>query len=420
MILFKWWLVLFTIAIMSLTIALFFPPYISSKGANKAFKTTVLYYCPKQLKKVPKIQYILSSFFDQIQLVQTPSRLPKPTNNPRFVLQNLNSMSCHNWSKKTLDPNTYFIGHDAGEISHTNQTIHCNKVHFLLDRSAVRVKKGCIGLHYLQGYTSALVPPGPDVTPALLPKKFQRVSGYKIPVRLTSQQALRAFKKKKNLCVLASTRLSRRGHSADALVRMAFWYLLSKRSGVQCHGTTFISNDRLPFKPARITCKGSHLDTYRCLQPYKFVISMENKSELGYISEKIFTGILSNAVPIYFGAPDIGNYMNVKRFIHCQISPRFLMEFRKHKRWKPGYSFYSLQPLGTQNKTFIDKHQLKTIDILKWAASVLEGPLEKCLNETLYVWKHPSVYVRKLQEQPMWERDLVNSRNTLSKFFRRE
>ena len=33
---------------------------------------------------------------------------------------------------------------------------------------------------------------------------------------------------------------------------------------------------------------------------------MENTQELGYVSEKLFAGVLAETVPVYFGAPDVG------------------------------------------------------------------------------------------------------------------
>jgi len=53
---------------------------------------------------------------------------------------------------------------------------------------------------------------------------------------------------------------------------------------------------------------------------YKFHIVMDNTLVDGYVSEKLFNGALGGGVPIYFGASDVGKYVNEKSFIHCNVN----------------------------------------------------------------------------------------------------
>lgn len=50
---------------------------------------------------------------------------------------------------------------------------------------------------------------------------------------------------------------------------------------------------------------------------HKFVIAFENTSWPGYMTEKFAEAAASNAVPIYWGDPDIGKIFNPKAFINC-------------------------------------------------------------------------------------------------------
>eukprot|EP00485_Elphidium_margaritaceum_P014686 CAMPEP_0202733706 /NCGR_PEP_ID=MMETSP1385-20130828/188305_1 /ASSEMBLY_ACC=CAM_ASM_000861 /TAXON_ID=933848 /ORGANISM="Elphidium margaritaceum" /LENGTH=561 /DNA_ID=CAMNT_0049400045 /DNA_START=488 /DNA_END=2169 /DNA_ORIENTATION=+ len=52
-------------------------------------------------------------------------------------------------------------------------------------------------------------------------------------------------------------------------------------------------------------------------RPYKFFITFENSKIKGYSTEKIFNALYANAVPIYFGDPMITQYLNPRKFIHC-------------------------------------------------------------------------------------------------------
>lgn len=50
---------------------------------------------------------------------------------------------------------------------------------------------------------------------------------------------------------------------------------------------------------------------------YKFVIAFENSSRAGYLTEKFADAAASNAIPIYWGDPEIGQLLNPKAFINC-------------------------------------------------------------------------------------------------------
>ena len=50
---------------------------------------------------------------------------------------------------------------------------------------------------------------------------------------------------------------------------------------------------------------------------HKFVIAFENCSYPGYLTEKFVDAALANAIPIYWGDPEIGKLFNSKAFINC-------------------------------------------------------------------------------------------------------
>lgn len=51
---------------------------------------------------------------------------------------------------------------------------------------------------------------------------------------------------------------------------------------------------------------------------YKFVISFENSYAKGYITEKLPNVLAGGSIPIYRGAPDIGDYFNLNRIINYE------------------------------------------------------------------------------------------------------
>ena len=59
-------------------------------------------------------------------------------------------------------------------------------------------------------------------------------------------------------------------------------------------------------------------ENYKKIKSYKFVICFENSHTENYITEKIFQAVMGNAIPIYRGAPNIGEYFNTKSFINYE------------------------------------------------------------------------------------------------------
>ena len=54
---------------------------------------------------------------------------------------------------------------------------------------------------------------------------------------------------------------------------------------------------------------------------HKFAIAFENYSYPGYLTEKFAEAAQAEAIPIYWGDPEIGNYFNNKAFINCHDYP---------------------------------------------------------------------------------------------------
>lgn len=50
---------------------------------------------------------------------------------------------------------------------------------------------------------------------------------------------------------------------------------------------------------------------------YKFAIAFENCSYPGYLTEKLIDAAIVDAIPIYWGDPDVGDHFNSKAFINC-------------------------------------------------------------------------------------------------------
>ena len=59
-------------------------------------------------------------------------------------------------------------------------------------------------------------------------------------------------------------------------------------------------------------------DKIKAIRNSRFVFAFENAQHNGYISEKIFDVMLADSVPVYWGAPDIDNYVPKDCFINYE------------------------------------------------------------------------------------------------------
>lgn len=85
------------------------------------------------------------------------------------------------------------------------------------------------------------------------------------------------------------------------------------RSGIANKAT-----DRGVYEVGRRTYNDLAVQKYR---PYKFVICCENSRHPGYVTEKMVSAMLANAIPIYLGAPDVVEHFNPNSFVNIASYP---------------------------------------------------------------------------------------------------
>ena len=60
------------------------------------------------------------------------------------------------------------------------------------------------------------------------------------------------------------------------------------------------------------------------LKSYRYSIVIENNSELDYFTEKVIDACLLETIPIYWGAPNISKYFDIRGFIVCESIDQIL------------------------------------------------------------------------------------------------
>jgi len=83
------------------------------------------------------------------------------------------------------------------------------------------------------------------------------------------------------------------------------------------------------------------------LKDYKYSISIENALTPNYITEKVFDCFLTGTIPIYYGAPNIGEYFDLNGILTFNTLPGLVKILDKLKL--EGDDFYSKNILAIKN-----------------------------------------------------------------------
>lgn len=126
--------------------------------------------------------------------------------------------------------------------------------------------------------------------------QMKRFLNKKIPLK-------KELQKKKFCAFVVSSNSSRE--------RVKFYKMLSKYKKVDSYGK--VMNNM-----GNIIQKKNWKSNSDLFKEYKFVICFENSFSNEYITEKLPNVMLANSIPVYRGAPNVGEYFNTKSFINYE------------------------------------------------------------------------------------------------------
>ena len=140
----------------------------------------------------------------------------------------------------------------------------------------------------------------------------------------------------KKFCVLVQSNL----HKPRALL---IYKTLSAYKYVDFYGKNLLATEG--------PLKGGDLDTSSHYGTYRFVIAVENTRIDNYISEKVMYALDGGSIPIYFGAPNVGDYINTARLVNyhdCGSYRALLARVKKLEESPDAYAEVVAQPVFTE------------------------------------------------------------------------
>ncbi|KAL7484251.1 hypothetical protein ACHAW6_009891 [Cyclotella cf. meneghiniana] len=281
-----------------------------------------------------------------------------------------------------------------GEVFWRNNGRTCQDVDFIVDRQKERLFDDCLTIHFVQGVSSAYLREFSDTglrggdlgVQATADIYERRVLHPKADPNITLPydkfcSFLIRFDPNNLVDMFNSS-----NYDIDAIVRHMFFRQLGE------------------YKPCtRVTdCKGNPYTSYKCMsQGYKFHITMENTLVDGYVSEKLFNGALGSGIPIYFGASDVGSYINIKSFVYCNVSRSVIDEMR---------TFY---PRAPKPRPFLFNRTSKGFwpteeELYTWADGYLRSQLEPCVRRVMELDANDTAFREVVSEPFISNHDLLS------------
>jgi len=101
------------------------------------------------------------------------------------------------------------------------------------------------------------------------------------------------------------------------------------------------------------------------LQKYKVYLAFENSAEPGYVTEKIMDGYAAGAVPVYWGAPDVDNYVPPNSMIHVrnnhdieQVAAKIKEVLSNQQKWEELVEWRQQDPKSWPAFSYEKQHAL--------------------------------------------------------------
>jgi len=149
---------------------------------------------------------------------------------------------------------------------------------------------------------------------------------------------------------------------------------------------------------------GPVADKHAFQRKHKFVIAFENYSAPGYLTEKFAEAAMADAIPIYWGDPEIGRYFNSRAFINCHDFDNLDAVVAKVIEIDQDDALYR-QMLG--ESWFVDgvePEELRDANFLSFIRNIFDSPKEAAYRRNRSRWgrKYERQFLR------MWKRPLLH------------
>ncbi|WP_455637987.1 glycosyltransferase family 10 domain-containing protein [Parabacteroides sp.] len=141
-------------------------------------------------------------------------------------------------------------------------------------------------------------------------------------------------------------------------------------------------------------------DKQAFLKEYKFTLAIENSSQRGYVTEKIFDPFRAQSLPIYWGSPSISSNYRLNSFVNLMDFSSIEEAVEEIIRLDKDDAAYlekittPFWPYGDSFEEFYDRENEKRMAFFR---NIFDQPLDKARRRTEYGWVKG--YVEDMRKQ---------------------
>lgn len=158
---------------------------------------------------------------------------------------------------------------------------------------------------------------------------------------------------------------------------------------------------------------------------HKFVIAFENTSTSGYTTEKIVHAFSANAIPIYWGNPDITKEFSAKSFVNChdyglteigeeEAIERIVAEIIRIDNDEEEYLRMLKAPAFNSNNNITDQKE----SFQSFLYNIFDQSIEKAYRRNRFYWGERYERKQKIGNELYWLcRKMIPIRDEIKKLF---
>jgi hypothetical protein len=129
---------------------------------------------------------------------------------------------------------------------------------------------------------------------------------------------------------------------------------------------------------------------------YKFAIAFENASTPGYVTEKIADAMASNAIPIYWGDPEIASDFNPDAFVNCLAYDSLEAAVARVRQIDGDDALYRQMLAAPWFRDGVEPEALRETRFRSFLAGIFDQPCEQAFRRNRGRWGRK--YERRLDE----------------------
>lgn len=141
-------------------------------------------------------------------------------------------------------------------------------------------------------------------------------------------------------------------------------------------------------------------DKQAFLKEYKFTLAIENSSQPGYVTEKIFDPFIAQSLPIYWGSPSISSNYRSNSFVNLMDFSSIeeaVEEIIRLDQDDTAYLEKITTPFWSYGDSFEEFYNRENEKIITFFRNIFDQSLEKARRRTEYGWVKG--YVENMRKQ---------------------